>query len=246
MAEMEAYFDESGTHDDSPFVCVAGYLFQKDNATALDTAWRGMLQEKGLSFFRMSDCAHGTGPFQGWSKIDRTNLESRAIDLVRTYATHGFAASVVVNDFYLIPNLGLFDSAYSFACLQMFLGVQWWANCNEFHDDVAYVFESGAQHQSEANAFMQKVFNHTQMRIDFRYSSHTFVDKASASQLQCADLLAWHWFTYNRRAQEGQKKKRKDFSRLIEKRIKVNHYDKEGIDKWLAHRKIVRASSSDT
>ena len=107
MAEMEAYFDESGTHDDSPFVCVAGYLFQKDNATALDTAWRGMLQEKGLSFFRMSDCAHGTGPFKGWPKIDRTNLESRAIDLVRTYATHGFAASVVVNDFHLIPNLGL-------------------------------------------------------------------------------------------------------------------------------------------
>lgn len=189
MAEMEAHFDESGTHDDSPFVCVAGYLFQKDNPTALDTAWRGMLQEKGLSFFRMSDCAHGTGPFQGWSKIDRTNLESRAIDLVRTYATHGFAASVVVNDFHLIPNLGLFDSAYSFACLQMFLCVQWWANGNEFHDDAAYIFESGAQHQSEANAFMQKVFNHPQMRIDFRYSSLSWTKPAPVN---CSALIFWH------------------------------------------------------
>lgn len=243
---MEAYFDESGTHEGSPFVCVAGYLFEKGNANALDVSWQAMLQEKSLPFSRMSDCAHGTGPFKGWSKIDRTNLESRAIDLVRTYATHGFAASVVVNDFHLIPNLGLFDSAYSFACLQMFLGVQRWANGNEFHDNVAYVFESGAQHQSEANAFMQKVFSHPQMRIDFRYSSHTFVDKASASQLQCADLLAWHWFTYNRRLQEWQKEKWKDFSRLIEKRIQVNHYDKEGIDKWLVHRTIVSPSSSDS
>jgi len=39
MAEMEAFFDESGTHDSSPFVCVAGYLFEKGKATALDNAW---------------------------------------------------------------------------------------------------------------------------------------------------------------------------------------------------------------
>jgi hypothetical protein len=205
-----------------------------------------MLEEKWLPFFRMSDCASRTGPFKGWSKDETANLEIRAIDLVKTYATHGFAASVVVDDFHLIPNLGLSDSAYSFACLQVLLGVQWWTNGNGFHDDVAYVLESGAQHQSEANALMQKVFKYPQMKIDFRYSSHTFVDKTSATQSQCADLLAWHWFTYNRRVREGQKEKRKDFSRLLEKGIKANHYDKEGIDKWLAHRKNVLASSSDT
>lgn len=121
MAVMEAYFDESGTHDGSPFVCVAGYLFQKGTATALDAAWRWMLEENGLPFFRMSDCAHGTGPFKGWSKIDRTNLEIRAIDLVKTYAAYGFAASVVMEDFHLIPNLGLFDTAYSFAACKCFL-----------------------------------------------------------------------------------------------------------------------------
>src|SRR3979409_2697446 len=114
MATMEAYFDESGTHDSSAFVCVAGYLFEKGNATNLDIAWRRMLEEKGLPFFRMSDCASRTGPFKGWSKDQTANLEIRAIDLVKTYATHGFAASVVVDDFHLIPNLGLSDSAYSF------------------------------------------------------------------------------------------------------------------------------------
>jgi Protein of unknown function (DUF3800) len=236
MAIMEAYFDESGTHAGSPFLCVAGYLFKKGNAHALDIAWREMLQEKSLPFFRMSDCAHGTGPFQGWSKIDTTDLEIRAINLVKAYAAYGFAASVVMDDFHLIPNLGLFDTAYSFACLQMFLGVKYWADNNDFHGDVNYVFESGAQHQSEANAFMQNVFEHPQMRLDFRYSSHTFADKANVSQLQCADLLAWHWFTHNQRGRRGEVAKRKDFRSLLEKRIKANHFDKEGIDKWLAHR----------
>ena len=237
MAEMEAYFDESGTHNSSPFVCVAGYLFEKGNATALDIAWRKMLKEKGLAFFRMSDCAHRTGPFKGWSKDDTANLEIRAIDLVKAYAAHGFLASVVMDDFHLIPNLGLFDSAYSFACLQMFLGVKWWSDTNDFHGEVSYFFESGAEHQSEANAFMGKVFKHPQMKIDFRYSSHKFVDKVSAGHLQCADLLAWHGFTYNQRERAGQLEKRKDFRSLLGKRVKFNHYDKEGIEKWLAHRK---------
>lgn len=71
MAIIEAYFDESGTHEGSPDICIAGYLFEKGNAIALDAA-----------------CA---------------------IDLVRTYATHGFAASVAINDFHLIPKYSLLN-----------------------------------------------------------------------------------------------------------------------------------------
>lgn len=244
MAIMEAYFDESGTHEGSPDICVAGYLFEKGNATALDAAWRGMLKEKGLPFFHMSDCAHGTGPFKGWAKEDRTNLEISAIDIVKEYATHGFAASVAIDDFHLIPKYSLFESAYSFACLQMFLGVQWWANENEFAGDVKYFFESGARHESEADALMKKIFAHPQLKSNFRYSSHSFEGKATAVQLQCADLLAWHLFTYNRRKRLGEIEKRKDFRRLLGKRVKFNHYDKDGIEKWLAHSKIAPDSVS--
>lgn len=245
MAVMEAYFDESGTHEGSPFVCVAGYLFEKGNAADLDAKWQGMLKEKGLDFFRMSDCAHRTGPFKGWSESDTTNLEIRAIELVKVYATHGFAASVDLDDFHLIPNLGLFDSAYSFSCLQMLLGVKQWADAHKFCGEIAYIFESGALHQSEANAFMNKVFKIPQMKTDFRYSTHDFKGKSKVKQLQCADLLAWHWFTHNRRMREG-KGKRKDFRSLLGKKIYANHCDKEGINKWLAHRRMVSASSSDS
>lgn len=44
MAVMEAYFDESGTHDGSSSLCVAGYLFEKENATALGIEWQKMLE----------------------------------------------------------------------------------------------------------------------------------------------------------------------------------------------------------
>ena len=64
MALMEAYFDESGTHEGSPFVCVAGYLFEKGNAAALNADWRAMLKGNDLPFFRMSDCAHTIRPMK--------------------------------------------------------------------------------------------------------------------------------------------------------------------------------------
>jgi hypothetical protein len=92
---------------------------------------------------------------------------------------------------------------------------------------------------------MNKVFKTPQMKTDFRYSTHDFKGKSEVIQLQCADLLAWHWFTHNRRIREG-KGKRKDFRSLLGKKIYANHCDKEGIDTWLAHRKMVLASSSDT
>jgi len=65
MAVMEAYFDESGTHDGSPFVCVAGYLFQKGNATALDAAWRWMLEEKWVTFLPHVRLRARNGTIQG-------------------------------------------------------------------------------------------------------------------------------------------------------------------------------------
>jgi hypothetical protein len=148
-----------------------------------------------------------------------------------------------MDEFHFIPNLGLFDSAYSFACLQMFLGVKEWSDTNDFQGEVSYFFESGAEHQSEANAFIGKIFKDSQMKIDFRYSLHKFADKVSPGQLQCADLLAWHWFTYNQRKQAGQLEKRKDFGSLLGKKVKFNHFDKEAIEKWLAHRRKTVALS---
>jgi len=48
--------------------------------------------------------------------------------------------------------------------------------------------------------------------------------------------LAWHYFTFNKKKRQGESKKREDFKWLLEKRVQFNHYDKEGIEKWLACR----------
>ena len=62
---MEAYFDESGTHRDSPLMCVTGYIIDADQCRRFQTEWDEVLSKYGVPYFHMSDCAHGTGVFAG-------------------------------------------------------------------------------------------------------------------------------------------------------------------------------------
>ena len=52
---MEAYFDESGTHDGSPVACVAGYLLTEDNARHFNREWNRDLSEFGLTYFHAKE-----------------------------------------------------------------------------------------------------------------------------------------------------------------------------------------------
>ena len=71
MAILYCYFDESGSHEGSEVLCVAGYIYQKEDCLNLDWQWKEVLDQYGLPHFRMVDCAHGNGPFAKLSKDDR-------------------------------------------------------------------------------------------------------------------------------------------------------------------------------
>ena len=93
VALAEAYFDESGM-DQSQFLCVAGYIFTKENAVELSGEWRAMLDTWQLPFFRMVDCAHGNGHFKRLSPPERDAVARHAILLTKRYAARGIAVSM--------------------------------------------------------------------------------------------------------------------------------------------------------
>jgi hypothetical protein len=91
---MEAYFDESGTHEGSYAVCVAGYLFEKEKRIKLDSLWKAMLDYYDLPYFHMIDCAHGTPPFRALNKNKRIEAAKQAIHLIKSHSAAGFAVGV--------------------------------------------------------------------------------------------------------------------------------------------------------
>src|SRR6267143_57130 len=59
----EVYIDESGSHNGSPLLCLAGYIFLDRHARRYSRQLRQLLVGKNLPYFRMSACAHGNEPF---------------------------------------------------------------------------------------------------------------------------------------------------------------------------------------
>jgi hypothetical protein len=63
MIEVTAYFDESGSHDSAPVLCLAGFVIEQAKGQEMTERWRLMLDAFGLPFFHMTACANGTSPF---------------------------------------------------------------------------------------------------------------------------------------------------------------------------------------
>src|SRR5271166_6522584 len=110
---VEAYFDESGSHNGSPVLCVAGYIIEKGMCVILESEWGEMLAEFNLPFFRMSACAHGTKPFKELTKDQCIEVEKRAIAIIRQRIVAGIAVTVVPQRYdAIVPQSAESGSAY--------------------------------------------------------------------------------------------------------------------------------------
>ena len=213
---VEVYFDESGSHDGSPVLCVAGYIIESENAKILTDEWNEVLAAKALTHFHMIDCAHGVGEFSVLSKAERIEVAKNLIEIIKARVVRGLGAMVVSDQYNaLMPHHQNMGSAYNYCIWHCREGVRLWADEVQFNGDVAYFFESGHKSQSEANRIMHLSFKRKGAGCPFRYLSHTFVDKKKFPGVQAADLLAWQMFTDWKHGAVGTPR-RKDFAYLIE------------------------------
>jgi hypothetical protein len=218
VAMIEAYFDESGSDDGSPALCVAGYLFRKEECQALDLKWKVVLDDFGLPYFRMSACAHGNHPFDKLCLNQRIEVEKLMIELVRSHMLFGAAVSVNEQEYNSWPARRLIGSAYTYCCWQSLAGMLDWLEQNKIDGDLAYFFESGHEHQSQANAIMKRIFDNPKLRQHYRYITHAFVDKQKVRPVQTADILAWLHAKHLKDLQNGKSNPRADFVALVEGR----------------------------
>lgn len=197
MGALAAYFDESGTHGDSPFMCVAGYLFPAAKATEFSKKWSNALRRAGVPYFHMSECAPGIGVFEGMPVEQRDNLARELRDLIRRCAIYGVAVCVARDEFKAAtPDWWIKKSGDEYtACLQGVMAVlSAWSKRENSDRLIAYFFESGHKHQSEANRELDKISKIPALKKELRYASHLFVEKGLEISRPCeaADFLAWH------------------------------------------------------
>jgi hypothetical protein len=225
--EVETYFDESGSHDGAPVLCVAGYIIGKSDAIRMDAEWRGVLRARNLPYFRMSECAHGNGPFAAIAKNDRIQLVARLIQLIKQYTIQGIAVTVNVAEFEQnVPHHPMIGRPYSFCAHVILAGISSWLGASKAVTSCAYFFEAGHASQSEANNIMNTLFRNPKAKESYRYAGHAFVEKEQTPLVQAADLLAWQWYTDKRHQLEGRPRRR-DCAKLMEHHHNAVHVNPE-------------------
>lgn len=215
VAFLECYFDESGSHEGSPVLCLAGYLFEKEQCKALDLGWKTVLDRYILPFFHMVSCAHGNHPFDHLNRDQRIQAQKDVIALINQHALLGLAAAVNENDYWrMFGQNSPGGTPYSFLCWQILAGIRSWINRTNFDGRVAYFYEAGHDSEGEADALMKRIFRHPNLREGYRYAGHAFVDKQQVRPVQTADILAWHWATQIKRWLNNNPDRRADFRAL--------------------------------
>lgn len=231
MIQAQAFFDESGSHEGSPILCVAGYIFRKSEAIKLGHEWRKVLRWKKLPYFHMVDCAHGNGPFANLTKDERIEVQTKLIEAIKRYAVQGMAVTVDPVEYATFHKRLPFDpklyaDAYAFSTQFIMTGVSSFIEKNPRVGSMAYFFEAGHKSAPQAHEIMHRMFESPTIKHDFRYAGHAFVEKQKSPAVQAADLLAWQWYTDRRHQAEGRAR-RKDCASLLQKHHIVKHIDAE-------------------
>lgn len=232
---VEMYADESyGGDENSGPLCLAMYLYERDEAVAATEQWVAVLNDpdlpRPLPYFRMSDCAHAQGVFDGMKEhCDR--IARKLIPIPRARSIVGFASTVDQSEYNkIIPSSTGYPNPYTFLA-QMCLGfIQQWIKQSGYSGHVLYNFEAGHKHKPDAERIMDEIKKGRVPRRSQSYAGHSFVDKKRMPLLQSADLLAWHSFTDFKRRARGQGM-RKDFAALGRPQDKIQNWTTEGLQK---------------
>ena len=232
LATIEAYFDESGTHAGSPFLCVAGYLFESRNCREFDADWRTMLADFDLPFFHRAPCEIGEPPFDKLDHVLRRAIRNRAARIIMEHVTFGIVVSVALASYEkIMPKHRLVGDPYTFCANGCFQAAKVWGDTSGYRGKIAYFFEAGAASQSAANNIMALKAARPEGRKAYRYQSHSFLLKEESTPLQAADILAWHWRDQCLRA-SNDAEVHPDFVSLIDDRTKVWHFEDNELHKF--------------
>jgi hypothetical protein len=196
-----AYLDESGIHDGSEAVTVAGYLSTPERWEAFKTEWKLALNEFGIRFFRMSQFANRAREYQTWTEEQRSERFARLVTIINhhVFGSYGIGIPRKLFDKFFPPKASRsLGSAYALAAYNCFIMIAEDLDKQGIRGGIAYVFESGCKGRGQINEIFKKNKQDPALRKEYRLLSLDFKDKKEKEfvALQAADILAYELYRF--------------------------------------------------
>jgi hypothetical protein len=195
VLSFTAYFDESGTHDGSEAVVVAGYLSTAERWIAFEAVWKATLADFDLPAFHMTDFAQNNNPpFKRWPEARRRDCFGRLLTIINQHVI-GSVASVIPVRLYeqvFSPEAKAYvGGAYGLAAMQCQMVLGQVLRLTGVEGMIDYVFESGAEGVGQVAHAFNEIIREPGAQNHFRPLSVAFRDKRQFAPLQAADILAY-------------------------------------------------------
>lgn len=191
LCMLVAYFDESGTHAESPIIAVAGFLAPQERWIEYEAKWAHVLEKWGLSVFHMAEYENRQGPYAALTNPDRIELLGSLIEIIAATAWVGISVALVKADYAAIRDAEnvTFGSEYGLCANDCIRLLNKWLNVRGIRERIAYVCELGPLGATD----LQRAFEHAYATDPDRFhlQSLHFVSKTQYAQLQAADFLAY-------------------------------------------------------
>lgn len=206
LAVLGAFFDDSGTHDGSPFVVIGGLLGTEDQWDQFEKDWSYRLQnpiegKPPLEYFHLTECRMRLGQFRDYNEAEKDHIIYlfRKIILDLNLITFAVAVDQTAWDQLIVgevkKRLGPSEGACFSKCIDAIieLGRRLYPN-----NEILFFFDEGRRENLEGWANLYKSQTDKYPEI----GSITFAPVKKVVALQGADMIANETYRF---AQEWSK-----------------------------------------
>lgn len=224
MAVLGGYFDEAGTTHPAKVLGVGGFIGTVPKWTSFEHEWRRVMRTPPLprdTAFHMTDFASHPRrkPFNLLTDAKAASLFRRLTRIIRPRVIASVAATVVLKDYASeYPVIQVAKTPYAFCALQcLALASMALDKVGRADDEVAYIFECGAEGADELLKIKNDLINNPKWKTGYKISTLTFADRRKVIPLHAADMAVWAMRQYAEWQRFGHERMiRHELSELIE------------------------------
>ena len=199
---LSAYFDDSGTHDQSQVMVYGGLIGTDTQWAAFEAAWKARLNaplpgKPALPRFHVAPCLSGRKgkDFLGYTQDEAEELAEAFTHIILDSGVSGYARAIerkAWDALILGPSREVLGDSERNAVTSCILTTLQWARDNSDDDRLAFIFDN-RPHRQEANERIFSIFQRNFLSGDAGPPEPSIAFESSERfiPLQGADIVAW-------------------------------------------------------